>query len=111
MIDRFSSRRIILNRSKIYYDYFKERNKKSIEQYDSPTFKKIPEDTLKRISFYEHTWSAGDRLYKLAYRYYGDTRDWWVILRFNEIGSEFDIKVGDVLKIPANVEEFIGLLI
>jgi len=41
------------------------------------------------------------RLDNLAYKFYNDSRLWWVIAYINHIGNQLtDMKVGDVLKIP-----------
>jgi nucleoid-associated protein YgaU len=111
MINRFSNREIIKNESKRYYDYLSDRDKKYINQYNTPTFKYPTEDELKKISYIEHVWTIGDRLYKLSNRYYGDPYDWWIILKFNKIGSEFMIKTGDVIKIPTPLEDILGYML
>jgi nucleoid-associated protein YgaU len=111
MIERFSRRLTFLNEDIIYKDYLRERNKKSILQYSSDTFKYPSQEQLNNISFIEHYWSAGDRLYKLSEKYYGDSTSWWVILRFNKIGSEFLINAGDLILIPRNADEFMSYVI
>ena len=106
MINRFSfNRRIIKNNSKIYSDYFEERGIRSLDQYSSPIIKYPTDEELNLIPFLEHTWVTGDRLYKLSQKYYGNTKDWWIILNFNKIGSEVSIKQGDIIKIPQNIQE------
>ncbi len=105
MINRYTNRKIIENSSNRYRDYFSERDKKNVLQYKTQVFKFPTEKQLNYIPFIEHVWSSGDRLYKLAQRYLGDKYNWWVILRFNKIGSEMNIKAGDVMKIPVNLED------
>ena len=51
----------------------------------------------------KHIWKYGDRLYKLADQYYGDSRFWWVIAWWNGYGVEADIKTGAVLYIPIDI--------
>lgn len=112
MINRFTGRNIVKTSPKNYnYSYFEERDKKYIYHYDTPKFTYPTEDQLSNIVFLEHVWSYGDRLYKLSRRFYGDERDWWVILRFNKIGSEVSIKLGDVIKIPVPLEDIVGLFL
>jgi nucleoid-associated protein YgaU len=111
MIDRFSKRRIIVNSSRNYLDYLEERGKKKVTQYGTPVFKYPTEEQLKNISYREHVWSAGDRLYKLASKYLGDSRDWWIILKFNKIGSEVEINAGDIIKIPTRLEEVVSIFL
>ena len=57
-----------------------------------------------------HIWSYGDRLYKLAATYYGDTRYWWVIAWYNGFPTEADIETGTVLTIPLNLEDTLKVL-
>lgn len=111
MIDRFTNRDIIVNNADRYRQYLADRDKKVINQYNTPTFKYPTEDQLKKIGYIEHIWTVGDRLYKLSNKYYGDTRDWWIILKFNKIGSEFMINTGDVIKIPTPIEDIIGYML
>ena len=63
------------------------------------------DEELKNIPYVEHVWVSGDRLYKLSQKYYGNTKDWWIILNFNKLGSEVSIKQGDIIKIPQNIQE------
>ncbi len=111
MIDRYLNRRIILNDSSLYDEYFEERSKKYVRQYNSATFTYPTEDQLKKIEYIEHVWSSGDRLYKLSNKYLGDKHNWWIILKFNKIGSEVLIKKGDVIKIPTRVEDVLGIML
>jgi hypothetical protein len=110
MIKRFANRRIIKNDSPIYKNYLDERGRKFIEHYETIKMDYPTNQQLKSIIYLEHVWSAGDRLYKLSNRYYGNTKDWWIILKFNKIGSEFEIQNGDTIKIPLRLEEVIGII-
>lgn len=48
-----------------------------------------------------HTWTQSDTLDFLAYKLYGDSQLWWVLLDANpQYQSELDIKVGDLLLVP-----------
>ena len=57
-----------------------------------------------------HTWGHGDRIDKLANKYYGDDQFWWVIALVNNIQYPLGIKVGTVLTIPTNVIDILKLL-
>ena len=48
-----------------------------------------------------YTILQGDTVDGIAYRFYGKANLYWVILDANNLLSEFDIKVGDSLMIPA----------
>lgn len=110
MIDRYSNRQKLINNSEAYSKKFEEKNVKYIVQFATPRFKYFTRNELKQVSYINHTWSVGDRLYKLAEKYLGDQNAWWVILRFNLLKNEVDIKRGDVIKIPTKVEQILKLL-
>lgn len=110
MPNRYKNRRVITNTNKNYEKYFETRDIKRIEQYATPKYFYFTEEQLNRISYIEHVWSAGDRLYKLSARYLGSHEDWWILLRFNKLKNEVDIKAGDVIKIPLNVADLVLLM-
>lgn len=105
MIKRYSSRKIFDNEEEAYQDIFRERNVKFITQYDTSTFYRPSAEEYAYIDTVKHTWSIGDRYYKLANFYYGDARDWWVIAKFNNRPTEAHNKLGDILLIPTRIEE------
>lgn len=48
----------------------------------------------------------GDRLDMLAYKYYGDTKMWWVIASANNINdATYYIESGIQLRIPTNIQK------
>ena len=50
----------------------------------------------------------GDRLDLLAYKYYEDSRYWWIIARANNIGKgDLNVPLGIQLRIPQNYLEII----
>lgn len=58
-----------------------------------------PTFSEERLTFYE--WEAGDTLDGVAYEHLGDPRLKWAIIDANpQYRSEFDIKVGDSIRIP-----------
>lgn len=47
----------------------------------------------------------GDRLESLAYRYYGDSKLWWIIALANKIrDGSFALKPDEKIRIPSNVQ-------
>ena len=95
-----------VNNSEIYDDLFQKRGVKNITQYPTKIFSRTFKD--KEISYYVHYWSQGDRYHKLASKFYGDYRLWWVIAMFNEQPSEGNINYGDKIMIPANANDVAG---
>jgi len=44
----------------------------------------------------------GDRLDNLAYKYYNDSRLWWILARANNLGKgDLEVPIGIQLRIPA----------
>ena len=68
----------------------------------------IPE--MAKLKRQQHVWSIGDRYYKLAHEYYGDSRYWWVIAWFNKKPTESHLTIGEVLYIPSPLEEVLRYL-
>ena len=87
----------VTNNSDLYDELFEKRGVENISQYKTVV---IGNMVNKDSSYFLHYWRQGDRLYKLAGRYYGSTTEWWKIALFNGIGAEVDIKIGDAIKIP-----------
>lgn len=110
MINRYANRQIFKNDYEEYENQFRERNLKFINQYSTPNYALITAAKLGRISLERYTWKAGDRFYKLAYEYYGDAEDWWVIAQFNGKPTESHIKIGETILIPTPIAEVVNIL-
>lgn len=62
-----------------------------------------PADTTYQVSYY--VWRAGDRMDALAFRWYGDERQWWLIADANPelfpaASSLFELAPGTIVRIP-----------
>lgn len=110
MINRYRSRSIFKNDNEFYKNVFRERNLKFIKHYETPNFSSFDENTYDNLSIIEHIWKEGDRYYKLAEKYYGDPRDWWVIAKFNSKPTESHLQVGDIVKIPTPLEKVLNYI-
>jgi phage tail protein X len=50
--------------------------------------------------------NSEDRLDMLAYKYYGDVNDWWIIAEANGLGKgTLKVEGGLQLRIPTNIEK------
>jgi nucleoid-associated protein YgaU len=107
MTSRYSTTPIGTNSSEQYENEFKERNVKFIRQYFTPILRHLDPSQMVDISGISHTWKVGDRYYKLAHRYYGDSELWWVIAWFNKAPTESHLRLGDVILIPTPLETFL----
>lgn len=56
----------------------------------------------------EIVWSHGDKLYKLAHRFYGDKKLFWIIGLFNNKPTDAHYTYGDVVYIPLDPLRFIN---
>ena len=102
-MSRYSDRSTATNDDQMYQEVFEKRGVKKIEQYTTPTLKKLTDTQKDSIKYTKHTWAVGDRFWKLAHKHYGNKSLWWIIARFNNRPTEGHITVGEVIKIPENI--------
>jgi len=94
-----------------YYSYLREKRKlRIINHYETPLLKHPSVTERSQILADTHIWKFGDRLYKLADKYYGDPSFWWVIAWYNAVPTEAHLKTGDLLSIPVNLNSVLELL-
>ena len=103
-MSRYSNRKRALN--DVYQDdeLFENRGVKSIEQHVTPRFSDPTQEQLDDIPYEIHYWVPGQRFFKLAQKYYGDHRYWYIIARFNNKPTEAQIEEGEKIKIPTNLQ-------
>ncbi len=104
-VSRYDKRKIIKNSFSLYEKTLEKRDVKFINQYTTP---EIAKDILlksKDFIYSYHIWAHGDRLYKLADSYYGDSKLWWVIGLINQKPTESHFAVGDLVLIPRPLEK------
>ena len=100
-------RQVAINDDEMYRQMFEDRGiTDGITQYRMKTF--FTNINKRRIVTESHTWSMGDRFYKLSYKYYNTYEYWWVIALYNNKPTEASCEYGDVLQIPLNISEVIG---
>ena len=100
MPSRYDNRKTAINNSEMYKKQFENRGVKFVRQYKTAN---ISYPTLQERSFLDsptRVWTVGDRFYKLADQYYGDSTYWWIIAWYNQAPTESHIRVGDVIEIP-----------
>ena len=102
---RLSGREIFENSNILYDEKFKEKDLQKILQYETQYLLFPSVEELSDISFDTRTWKVGDRLHKIAFELYGDSRYWWVIAQFNNKPTEHHFKVGDVYYVPLDLED------
>lgn len=105
---RYETRKIRRNANRLYTNVFKERDVKFIRQYTSPSMPLLTAVQAAKLSALNHTWTLGDRYYKLASKHYGDGELWWVIAWFNKMPTESHLKLGDIVQIPFPLERVLS---
>ena len=100
-MSRYNAREKVLNNNTdMFAKQFEERNVNSVVQYKMDPLRSLTEAEERTISTVSYTWNSGDRMWRLANRFYGDFKMWWVITQYNRIGSEMEIKPGQSILIP-----------
>lgn len=105
MPTRDNKRIIRINDDEMYDDFFQERRIKQIRQFMTNEIGYPTTAQKMSLETANHVWKIGDRFYKLSYKYYGDSRFWWVIAWYNMKPTEGHVKIGDVLAIPFPLEK------
>jgi len=100
---RYTNREIVENDDDSYKDLMDSRGVQSFKHYRTYLFKrKFLENPY---TVYRHVWKKGDRLYKLAYEYYGDMKWWWLIALWNYKPTDAHYKFGMLIEIPYPAQE------
>ena len=110
MVSRYDATNIFLNTEEEYQQKFKERNTKFISQFATPNLSHPTIDEIASLDIVNHTWTTGDRFWKLSGQYYGRPDLWWVIAWFNRMPTEGQVKLGDVVAIPLPLDKILEYL-
>jgi nucleoid-associated protein YgaU len=104
-MSRYISRELAVNDKEQYDSLFEERGIKRVIQYRSPMGKFVTDEQIAAIDCHQVIWTVGMSYEKLAYQYYGDFRQWWVIAGFNKKPTESHVSIGDTIRIPKDISE------
>jgi hypothetical protein len=110
MVSRYDNQIIGKNKTEIYSKFLEERNLNHIKQYFTIEMHHPSDDELRQIQIIGHEWKVGDRYYKLADKYYGDAKLWYIIAHYNQKPTESHLQLGDVIDIPMPLERVIEIL-
>ena len=94
----YTNRKKILNDADLYADLLEERNVDEIVHFKTFFFNK--NFARKPYVTRKYVWSQGDKLYKLAARFYGDHNLWWIIALWNNKPTDAHFFYGDIVSIP-----------
>tara|TARA_Y100000592_G_scaffold43251_1_gene68719 strand:- start:2223 stop:2561 length:339 start_codon:yes stop_codon:yes gene_type:complete len=108
MAKRYKKSSKFQNNNPMYSEKLSKRKIKSIEQY--PTLKLGYPDGLEasNLIIHTHIWKMGDSYTKLANKFYGDPKLWWVVAHFNQIPIEGDIHYGQQVYIAEPLEALLN---
>jgi len=110
MANRYANAKPFINTNDLYEEFFEERDVNYIEQYRTGILTQPSKAQRARLQTIKHVWGMGDRLYKLAYKHYGDSTAWWIIAWYNLKPTESHFKEGDLVYIPLPLNRVMGLL-
>ncbi len=100
-ISRYQETPVIVNNVDSYKEIFDKRDVVQIVQRKTSQLRFPTAKEIGTLTIAEETWGVGQRLSKLAYKYYsGRSNLWWVIAFYNKKPTESHFKQGDTVKIP-----------
>lgn len=77
--------------------------------YATNNIKYPTSDQIRTLNISYHYWSSNDKYWKLAAKYYGDPKYWWVIAWYNKKPIESMINLGDPVAIPMPLDRLLGM--
>lgn len=99
---------ILENEDRIYGKFMDKIGAKKLDHSSLVLFgNPVDSAFLKKIRVMKHIFASGDRLSRLAHKYYGDAELWWVLAWFNGKPTDFHCKIGDTILVPSPLEEVI----
>jgi|TARA_R110002020_G_scaffold139934_4_gene311095 nucleoid-associated protein YgaU len=97
---RHGSEDTFVNESEFYEEFIEKRGLNKINQYATPKIPPLTKKVRRKFTSVRHVWTMGDKYFKIADKFYGDPRLWWVVAWYNQKPNEGMLKVGDVIFIP-----------
>ena len=104
---KYSTHKKYKNNFDSYREILHRRGLKEAEYLNTPIFIYPTDEEIKNLNVSYETWRSDSRIYKFSKKYYNDENFGWVILFFNKIGSEYNIRVGQIISIPTQLESFL----
>jgi nucleoid-associated protein YgaU len=86
------------------------RGLNQITHYNTSKLQYPTVQQIRTLTIDAHTWSHQDRYWKLAAKYYGDSKYWWVIAWFNKKPIESMLNIGDQVSIPMPLDRILRML-
>ena len=90
-----------ITRSDERYEYlFENRDPKIIYKIAMREMNALSNEERKAINTREYTWRANDQYWKVAKRFYGDSRLWFIIAYYNKAPTDFHLQKGQNILVP-----------
>ena len=102
---RYNKKILAFNDNKLYSEHFAKRGVAYVDQYTTPILDHATPIEISRMNIINHSWTYGDRYYKLAHQHYNDSELWWVIAWFNKKPTESHVKLGEIIYIPTPLSD------
>ena len=102
---RYYKTATMFNDSPTFNEHLDARNKYGIRHFVTPKFRRLNYHKLAGLSVVSHTWTFGDRFYKLAHKYYENSTLWWIIAYANQKPTDSHCTLGDTIKIYMPLRE------
>ncbi|QDP51336.1 MAG: hypothetical protein GOVbin630_34 [Prokaryotic dsDNA virus sp.] len=109
-ISRYRNTKILFNGAEEYQEILDKRGVSDIMQYSFDRLTPLTYDNLEGVTIETEVWSPASRFYKLAHKYYGDSRYWWIIAYFNGTPLETDLTRGQDVFIPVPLDMVLAAL-
>jgi hypothetical protein len=110
MPSRYANRVVYINNDKQYKNVLKDRGLNQVNQFETPNLRYPNPEEIQGLDLIAHTWTIGDRFYKLAFKYYGDAELWWIVSWYNKTPTESHVQLGDIVYIPLPLDKMLNLL-
>jgi hypothetical protein len=107
---KYSTHKKYINDFKSYKSILHKRGLKEAEYLNTPIMIYPSEDEIMTLKIAYEVWASDSRMYKLSKKYYNDENFGWVILFFNKIGCEYNIKNGQILAIPTPIDSVLEMI-
>jgi len=105
---KYSDRNTAILNNQLYFDVLESKGVKSLRITRTTDFSELAGKEFGILE--ERVWRYQDSLYKLAFEYYGEYKNWWVIAMLNNKPTDAHYSVGDIVYIPSNPYYIAGLI-
>ena len=105
---RHGTESTMVNTEELYEEVFEDRGVQKIEHYKTAKWPPLTASVRGSFVTVRHKWTLGDRYWKLAARYYGEPKLWWVIAWYNEKPTESHVKIGGLILVPTPVNKVLS---